>query len=203
MTSENTALLIIDVINSCASEKCEIPEWGIHFTKIREMVPELSEFIEEYRKKIGGLVIFGKTVPWDKEHLADNVNELYEDERFAYYRNDKTGFFEEFYGIKPTKEDLIAEKNTNDALADPKLREELKKRRIKYLLITGVFTDGCVLATVVSGFSQGLSMVVLKDLVETTDVPRRQEMQKHLLEFTFPYMFARVVDSQELLDGWK
>lgn len=42
MNPDNVALLIIDVINSCAHDKCEIPQWNIHFTKIRKMVPRLS-----------------------------------------------------------------------------------------------------------------------------------------------------------------
>lgn len=199
MNSKNSALLIVDVINSCAHEKCEIPEWGIHFSKIRAMVPRLNKFIGEYRKKVGGLIIFGKTCPWMKEYLTDNVNELYEDERFAYYSKDTSGFPEEFYGITPEKEDLVMDKNTNDALTNPKLIEELEKRGIKYLVTTGIFTEGCVLATVVGGFSKGYNFVVLRDLVETTDEQRRQNLQKELLDYTFPYLFARVVTSDEFL----
>ncbi len=202
MNSQNTALIIIDVINSCAHQNCEIPEWKISFGKIREMVPRLNTFIEEFRATIGGPIIFGKTLPWQKEHLADNVNELYEDERFSYYSKDSSGFAEEFYCLTPGKDDIIATKDTNDALADPKLIAQLQAQGIKYIVTTGIFTDGCVLATVVSGFSKGFNFVVLKDLVETTDSPRRQRLQQDLLEFTFPYMFARVVSSEEFLGNW-
>lgn len=203
MNKENTALLVIDVINSCANEKCEIPEWDIHFSKIREMVPRLEKFIEEYRQRIGGLMIFGRTMPWQKEYLAHNVNELYEDERFSYYTRDRSGFAEEFYKVKPQNGDIVTDKNTNDALTNPELADELERRGIRYLLIVGVFTDGCVLATVIGGFSRGYNLIVLKDLVETTDSKTRQEIQKHLLEFTFPYMFARVTDSQQMLNDWE
>lgn len=203
MNKENTALLVIDVINSCAHEKCEIPEWDIHFSKIREMVPRLEKFIEEYRQRIGGLMIFGRTMPWQKEYLAHNVNELYEDERFSYYTRDRSGFAEEFYKVKPQNGDIVTDKNTNDALTNPELADELERRGIRYLLIVGVFTDGCVLATVIGGFSRGYNLIVLKDLVETTDSKTRQEIQKHLLEFTFPYMFARVTDSQQMLNDWE
>ena len=119
MNSNNTALFIIDVINSCAHEKCEIPEWNIYFSKIRAMIPKLEKFIEEYRKVIGGPVIFGRTLPWQKEYLAHNVNELYEDDRFSYYTKDKSGFAEEFYQIVPKNGDIVTDKDTNDALANP------------------------------------------------------------------------------------
>jgi nicotinamidase-related amidase len=202
MNSNNTVLLVIDVINSCAHEKCEIPEWKIYFSKIREMVPKLKKFIEEFKKITGGPVIYGKTKPWNKEYLAENVNELYEDVRFSYYSKDASGFPEEFYLIKPEQEDLVFDKDTNDALTNPDLIKWLEGREIKYLVITGVFTDGCVLATVVGGFSKGYNIIVLRDLCETTDVPIRQLIQEKMFEFTFPYMFARVVNSADLLERW-
>ncbi len=69
MNQSNSALLVIDVINSCAHEKCEIEKWNIRFSRIREMVPELIKFIDLYRKNIGGLISFANTVPWRKEYL--------------------------------------------------------------------------------------------------------------------------------------
>lgn len=202
MNPSNTALLIVDVINSCAHEKCEIPEWKIHFSKIREMVPRLRTFVDQYRKQTNGLIIFGKTVPWRKDFLADNVNELYEDTQFSYYSRDTTGFAEEFYGIEPKENDIVLDKNNVDAFSNPKLGEALTERGIRYVIVAGVFTDGCVLATVVGGFSRGYNFVVLSDLVETTDVIVRQEIQSNLLKFTFPYLFARVTTSEDLLESW-
>lgn len=202
MNAQNTALLIVDVVNSCSHEACEIPEWDIYFSRIRAMALRLDAFLGEYRRIIGSAVVFGKTVPWRREFLADNVNELYEDARFAYYARDASGFAEEIYLMRPQAGDLVFDKNTNDALANPQLREELDRRCIRYLITTGVFTDGCVLATVVGGFSRGYSFVVLRDLVETTDSETRQAIQRHLLDYTFPYLFARVITSGELLAGW-
>lgn len=198
----NTALLIIDVMNSCASPECETPEWNIHFSKIRKMVPSLINFIQDFKKTVGGRTFYVKSTPWRKEFLAENVNELYEQEQFAYYSKDSTGKDKDLYGVTPDKNDKIFEKNTCDALTNPELVNELKKNKIKYLIVTGVFTDGCVLASVLGGFSQGFNMVVLKDLCETTDSPTRQLIQQKLFEFTFPYMFARVITSKELLDSF-
>lgn len=202
MNADNTAFLIIDVINSSAHEACEIPEWGIRFSKIRAMVPRLNRFVQEYRGKIGGLLIFGTTVPWRKEYVGENVNELYEDKRFVYYSKDASGFPEQFYGIQPQESDIIVDKKNNDAFSNPKLVKKLEEKGIKYIIVAGAFTDACVLASVVGGFSRGYNMVVLQDLVETTDMQKRQNIQKELLEFTFPYLFARVIFSGELLEGW-
>ena len=61
-TLSNSALLVIDVVNSCADEKYEDQERDIHYGKIRKMVPSLSSFITSY-KQLGGTVILVTTVP--------------------------------------------------------------------------------------------------------------------------------------------
>lgn len=216
MNSENTALLVVDVINSCAHEKCEVPKWEIRFSRIRQMVPRLEKFIEEYRKVVGGLVIFGKTVPWRKEFLPENLRELYEDPAACYYSEDSSGFAdrlgpfrEEFYQVAPQEGDVVVTKNTYDAFADPKFIEVLEQRGIRYVLITGVFGDGCILASICGGFSRGYNLVILKDLIETSDVPirslkgpNRQELLARLKEYTFPYMYGRTPTAAQFLANW-
>lgn len=50
-------------------------EKGITFSKIKNMIPKLNEFIEEYRDKIGGKIIFTNLTPWTKEYLPQNIQE--------------------------------------------------------------------------------------------------------------------------------
>lgn len=200
MTKDNTALVVIDPINSCSHKNCETPEWGIYYSKIRQMLPKLDSFIKEYRQKIGALVVITTITPWNKEHLAANINELYTDPDVLYYSEDTTGFDEEFHIVKPEATDLIFIKNTMDTFADGKLTKDLKDRGIRYLIMTGIFTDGCVLASIVGGFSQGFNFVILKDLVETTDLPIRQELQKNLIEYTFPNLYGKTINSSDLFE---
>ena len=203
MSSTNTALLVIDVINSCADERYEIPKVDIGFSRIREVVPKLEKFLKQYRKVVNGMVIFVKTTPWRKEFLTANINELYTDPKAAYYSEDTSGFAEEFYKVTPQKGDTIFTKNHYDAFVNPKLDKTLKGRGIKYLVVAGIFGDGCVLATVCGGFSKGYNFVILKDLIETTDSKTRQELQKYLKEFTWPIMYGRTLTSSEFLKAWK
>ncbi|MFZ2193724.1 MAG: isochorismatase family cysteine hydrolase [Candidatus Moraniibacteriota bacterium] len=203
MNSENTALLIIDVVNSCCHENSEDPEIGICYSKIRKMIPRLAKFIDIFKKKIKSQVIFVKIDPWTKKCLSPNVIELYDNDPSAcYYSDDETGFSEEFYLVKPEKEDLVITKNNYDAFANRDLEKILKEKNIQYLLVTGVFTDGCVLATVCGGFQKGFNFIILKDLVETTDVKKRQNLQKHLIDYTFPMLYGKTVTSKDFLDNW-
>ncbi|MFA6270532.1 MAG: isochorismatase family cysteine hydrolase [Candidatus Paceibacterota bacterium] len=201
MTKDNSLLLVIDPINSCAHEKCETPEWNIYFSKIRLMLPKLASFIEEYKKKTNGLVIYTTVTPWNKEHLTKNINELYTDPQAYYYSDDTTGFDEQFHTVKPLPEDLVFDKNTYDVFTNDKLLQELRSRDIRYIIVTGIFSDGCVLSSVASGFSKGFNFVILKDLIETTDDEKRQRIQELLISFTFPKMYGKTMTSTQLLES--
>lgn len=203
MNSKNTALLIIDPVNSCAHEDCEDPKWGITYNQIRKMMPRLDRFIGKIRKLKNLPIIWVNIIKWQEKYLTDNLNELYSDPRVSYYSDDNTGFSEEFYQVKPEKNEPIFTKNHPDAFVNHEFKNYLKDRGIKYLVVTGIFTDGCVLSTIVSGFSRGFNFVILKDLVETTDVPKRQELQKLLLSYTFPFMYGKTVNSSDFLKNWK
>lgn len=199
MNSGNTALLVIDIINSCADRRFELPKLKIYFSKIRKMVPNLIDFIEKYRKHVGGLVIFTKTTPWKKEFLAENINELYTDPSTTYYSEDKTDLWQEFYLVKPQPQDLLVIKNHYDSFVNTNLDEKLKKQGIKYLVVTGLFGDGCVLASICGGFSRGYNFIILEDLIETSDLKIRQETLKKLKEYTWPIMYGKTMTSKEFL----
>jgi nicotinamidase-related amidase len=198
INKKNSILLIIDIVNFCAHPKFEIKKYGITFNKIRKMVPKLIKFIEAYKQK-GGEVIYVNCAKWDKKHLPKNIVELYTDHKCRYYTKDKTEFPEEFYTVRPQKNDTIITKNSYDAFTNPKLDKLLKKKKINYLIVAGIFGDGCVHATIQGGFSKGYNFIILKDLIETTDVEHRQKMQKLMKKNLWPGMFGKTITSQEFL----
>lgn len=202
MTADNTALVVIDIVNGCCHEDCEDADKNITFSKIREMVPKLDTFINEFRNRVKGKVIFTNLSPWTKECLPENIQELYEDPNAVYY-SDGSKFEEEFYVVEPKAEDIIITKNNYDTFSDPNFENVLKQNGIQYLVMAGVFTDGCVLATICGGFSRGYNFVMLKDLIETTDLQVRQELSAHLKNYTFPIMYGKTVSSNELVESFK
>ena len=74
---------------------------------------------------------------------------------------------------------------------------------IKNLIITGVFADGCVESTIQSGFSKGYNLVMLKDLIETTDSKKRQALQTLLKENLWPTNFGETINSTDFLKKLK
>ncbi len=199
ITIQNTALIVIDIINDCCHEKCESKGTNISFNKIREMIPKLKQFIQKY-KRHGGKVVYVNCVPWREEFLAKNIVELYKDPECRYYSSDESGFSEEFFKLKPDKEDLVITKNTYDAFTNPKFDKFLKENKITHLIITGIFGEGCVHATIQGGFSKGYNFIIVKDLIETTDVKIRQELQEKLKKYTWPVMFGQTINHDEVLD---
>ncbi|MFH1308529.1 MAG: isochorismatase family cysteine hydrolase [Patescibacteria group bacterium] len=203
MNQSNTGLLLIDIVNGCAHQECEDPEINVTFSKIREMIPNLINFVKEYKEKVNNNVIYINITPWDKKHLPKNIQELYTDPGVEYYSDDNSGFPEEFYQIKPDNKDIIVTKNTYDAFADTELEKILKDKNIQYLVTTGIFTDGCVLSTIVNGFSKGFNFIVLKDLIETVDNEERQEISKLLKKCVFPSLYGKTITSKEFLTDRK
>lgn len=197
---DKTALLVIDIVNSCCHEKCEDPSIGITYNMIRKMVDgRLLGFVDEYRRQINKNVIVVGLTPWTRDYLPKNIVRLYDESPEAAYFGEE-GFEEEFYHIAPAKADFVVKKNTYDCFASPELINYLEQRGITDLVVCGVFTDGCVLSSIASGFSKGYNFIIPRDLVETTDLPVRQELQSLLLDYTLPIQYGRVVDSSEILN---
>ena len=195
---DNSVLLVIDVINSCAHKAYEDPERGITYNKIRQMIPSLSSFVNSFRRT-GGNIILTTTVPWREQHLPENINELYRDnEKARYWSRDTGGHAEQFYEI-PTDGATIFAKNSYDAFTNEDFVNTLERMQIRYIIVTGVFGDGCVLATICGGFSKGFHFIIAQDLIETTDDKDRQMFQRYLKERMWPLMYGATIESHHIL----
>ncbi len=198
ITPQNSVLLVIDVINSCAHPEFEDPTRDIRYSRIRQMVPLLSNFITSF-KGLGGKVILTTTVPWQEAYLPENINELYRyNEEAGYWSQDTSGRGEQFYQI-PTGESLVITKNSYDAFTDEQLVQALQDMHVRYIIVAGIFGDGCVMASICGAFSKGYHLVIAKDLIETTDDPNRQLLQQQLKQRTWPLMYGTTIESHEIL----
>jgi nicotinamidase-related amidase len=198
LTPHNSVLLVIDVINSCAAREYEDPERHIHFSRIRQMVPRLSNFMLSWQA-LGGRLILTTTVPWQEASLPENINALYRNNPQAcYWSKDASGQAERFYQI-PTQAALVFAKDTYDAFTNAALVRALEEMQSRYIVVAGVFGDGCVMASICGGFSRGYALVIARDLIETTDDTDRQALQQHLKQTTWPLMYGTTIDSGQIL----
>jgi nicotinamidase-related amidase len=198
LTPQNSVFLVIDVINSCAHRDYEDTRRNIHYNKIRQMVPALSGCITSF-KQLGGRVILTTTVPWQEPYLPENINELYRNNAEArYWSQDTSGGAEQFYEI-PTEGAMVVAKNSYDAFTNRDIVNTLEELHVRYVIVAGIFGDGCVMASICGGFSKGYSMFIVDDLIETTDDEERQAIQQYLKQRVWPLMYGTMVKSQELL----
>ncbi len=164
------------------------------------MIPRLREFTDEYRR-LGGKIIWVRSTPWREEYLPKNINRLYRENPYAtfYTEHDVEESVEFYDGINPRKPDEIFTKNTYSAFADAHLQRLFQKHRWDTYLLSGVFAEACVNATLIDGFTKGLFTIILSDLVETMDDKEQQAHKKHLLTHQWPLMYGHVMTSSKFL----
>ncbi|MFX0022360.1 MAG: cysteine hydrolase family protein [Candidatus Hermodarchaeota archaeon] len=71
--------------------------------------------------------------------------------------------------IEPKDKDIIIQKKFPDSFLETLLDDELKKHKIKRLVITGLATDMCIDTTVRSAFSHGYKVILIQDAHSTMD----------------------------------
>lgn len=188
-------LIIIDAVKGCCNKEYEIPEWDIHFKKVRKMLPRLNDFANKHREN-GGQVIWIKPTPWTRENLPPNINKLYDENPDAtFYVKDNITEYSNFPdAIKVDDKDIVLEKNNYSSFTNPNLSEYLDG----VYLVAGVYADGCVNATIVEGWSKGYFTYILGDLVESMDSERKQLQKTELLKYSWPLMYGHVINSKDI-----
>jgi nicotinamidase-related amidase len=191
----NFPLIVIDAVKGCCDTKYERPEWGLHFTKVREKLPQLNLFVERHRDN-GGQVIWVKPTPWTIECLPSNVNKLYsENPNARFYVEDYIEEYDVFPDeLKIESSDIIIRKNNYSAFVNPKLQELIDD----YYLVSGFYADGCVNATIIEGWSKGYFPYILSDLVESMDPMIKQNQKTYLLTHMWSLMYGHIIDSKEI-----
>ena len=71
--------------------------------------------------------------------------------------------------IAPEHEDIIIQKGTPDSFFNTSLDEELKKKGIEHIYITGIQTELCVDTTCRRAFSMGYKVTLVEDTHSTWD----------------------------------
>lgn len=190
-------LVVIDPVKGCCCREYERPDWNIHFSRIRKLIPRLNDFVMRYRS-LGGRIIWVKPTPWTEEYLPDNINRLYrENPKATFYVTENVDGYSEFQpGIEVEPGDQVIVKNNYSAFTNPRLRDALDSDAY---LVAGFYADGCVNATIVDGWGRGYFTFILSDLVESIDDSVKQGQKRFLLSHGWPLMYGHVMPSGAFL----
>ena len=195
------ALLVIDYIESCCLEKYRDSHLNLGLSKVRNIAPLLQELITFYRNNSKGEVIWLTCCPWVKGYVHPNIDRLYDENPEAeFYSNTLEG--NDFYYVKPKKHERIFEKNMYSAFSgtNGQLDTYLKDKNIEHLVVVGIYSTGCINATICEAFHHGYKLTIIRDCVETFDEPEKQEYQKHI--FTdWSYMYGKVISLSDFINS--
>jgi len=192
-------LLVIDYIESCCLEEYRDARLNHGLSKVRSIAPSLEELITFYRKQKMGEVIWITCCPWVKGQVHPNIERLYEENpESEFYSNRQGG--NNFYKIQPEKQERIFDKNLYSAFSGTQgqLEAYLKNNNIEHLVISGIYSTGCVNATICEAFHHGYKLSIIRDCVETFDKAANQAYQKHLLK-DWLYMYGEVINLADFI----
>ncbi|AOZ92570.1 cysteine hydrolase family protein [Paenibacillus crassostreae] len=100
--------------------------------------------------------------------------------------------------IQPTEGDVIVQKTTPDSFHMTILQEELEKRSINELIITGLQTDMCIDATCQRAYRNGYKVTLVSDAHSTMDsnnLLAKEIIDNHNNELK---RFANIKESREV-----
>lgn len=186
---KSTALIVIDIQNDYCSPTGKVSKRGFAVDHFSKLVDNIIKFTDKARS-IGVPIIFTRMIE-DPKYMAKNAKLLIKD---ALCSPNTTGF--NYYKIKPKKGDLQIIKKSFDAFSNPRLEQFLKKKRIKNLILIGVYSAVCVDTTIRSGFTRGYNIIVPRDLISTR---RKEEIAAINV---WRENFAHLTNSNEILTIW-
>ncbi len=120
--------------------------------------------------------LFEKSTPiFNAEQLLENLNTLINRARtqgvpviFIQHSNENTlvkdsDAWQLHPEIQPLNDDIIIHKRHGDAFIATNLQNELEKRNVNVLVITGLVTHGCVRATSLGAIEKGYQVFLVSD----------------------------------------
>ncbi len=175
---EQTALLVIDMQRGFLD-----PGAALEVAEGRQIVPNIRRLVTECREKSMPVLftqfVYSTTVPclrgdpFGIEHLPTSETET---TGFGYPSanclvgpgaDDGPNSAEIVEELAPTPDELVIAGHTYDKFYGTPLDLALRSQNIRYLLITGVVTDVCVNATLMSAASRDYRVTAVTDGVAT------------------------------------
>jgi len=173
-----TALLVIDMQKDFYGKGGNAQLRGKPVSFMQTLPERINDFTQKLRSE-GVKVIFTRFV-YDPNKSPANYTEMIEATRNKVWMCQAGSPGAEFDGVDVHKDDIIIEKYSYDAFTGTDLKNILDSANIENVIITGVRTEICVLATVSRSFSEGYRTFIVSDLVGTYD--DKKDMSEAILD---------------------
>ncbi len=187
LTADNAALVVVDMQRGFLDDGAAMEVPGG-----REMAPAIAALASGFRA-LSAPVVYTRVV-WSPD-VPNLVGELHTEHKppvSCCMEGDPS--VEIVQTLAPSAGDLVVDKHGYDAFHETRLDYALRSQGRTHLLVTGVMTDVCVLATVTSAFHREYRVSVASDAVAT----KWDDVQRMTLALV-SRCYGRVVTSEEAL----
>jgi nicotinamidase-related amidase len=184
---ENTAIILIDMLNDFVTGKLEVK-------RTKYIIPNLKRLVEAAREN-GVPVIYSNDA-----HYPQDVEVV---EKWGNHAIKGTKGAEVIPELKPSEKDYLVEKRTYSGFyetgLDPLLRSLYKGEGVKTVVLGGLHTHMCVRHTAADAFFRGYRIIVAKDGVEAFT----QEDQEQGLKYLENVYNAKIMTVYEIIREFK
>lgn len=168
---ESTALLIIDMQNDFCHPQGFSGELGFDLTPIRAIIPRLQRVLDWARQKNVLVVFTRESHRPDLSDLTPSKQARYTNAGSPIGQKGAMGRYlvqgepgaEIIDELTPLPSDLQLDKPAHSIFVNTELDENLRSRGITHLLVTGVTTECCVLASYRHANDLGFYSLLLED----------------------------------------
>jgi len=149
------ALIVIDIQK----------EFAKHIFNSQEVIKNSKKLVDHFKKK-----------SWPVFYIQDFHTDWKDPEfkLFGCHAMKGTKGVEYVKELKLEKKDILIRKKRLSAFFGTNLDKRLKQKKIKEIYLCGIYTDFCVLATVIDGLMRDYQVMVVEDAVGTSN-PERQK----------------------------
>ncbi len=164
------ALLVVDFQNDFCSPRGKGAKARGDLSRLERTAANISEALERARER--GLEVIFIRYLGDRERQRPNM--LARDRRLGKRPKCLKGSWgADFFRVAPRASEAVVSKDACfDAFFNPALENRLRRKRIRRLVLAGVYLDVCVDATARTAFQKGYHLSVLKDCTESLHYPK-------------------------------
>lgn len=199
MKNANTALLLVDIQNDFLDEN------GILSKVVKEQVQNLN-LVEKINNLINNAREEGVKIFHAPIAFSSTYSELGQNPYGVAKIVKESGAFKEgergamiCSKINLTKDDVVLPfKKSISAFKTTNLDGVLRTKGINTLVIAGLLTDACMLATVIEGYDLGYNIITVKNLNAATSVKSREDVINNI----FP-LFSNPMEDSEVISLFK
>lgn len=165
-----TALLIVDMQNDFCKQDGVLGLAGKDLSMVAKIIATLNNFIQNVRNA-GAMIVFIKQTCLPKGRSHSPVQEYFRNKinNTADYSIDGTWGHEIISDLVVNDDDILIKKYRASAFVGTPLDLILKSNGISTLILTGVWTNGCIESTARDAQQHDYFCVVAEDCVASTD----------------------------------